>query len=331
MAGDTEFIAEYDDAPDANPAPQPEDDKNDTSENNAEPSGELEDSGNDDYEPDVNKLAKEHGVSEEMLETAMNQGWRPESEWDGDPDKWVAPKEFVFRGELFDRIKRESKRGKQLESKIEELNEALKTLGEHNSKIAKVEREKALRELKQMRLEAYRDGDDDTVLDLDDKIAEAEKSTEDLEFTPKEENNNEGDTNTPNPEDAKAFQDWVEENDWYSSDIALRGAADAIGTEIAKEAQEEGMDLTIDELLSKVTDRMNSSGLLKQKRSNPMRNARGVEGDQRTSNARKGRKTKYTERDLSDDQLRIAKNFVASGALTMDEYIQQLAEVGEIG
>ena len=47
---------------------------------------------------------------------ALDQGWVPQDEWQGDPDDWRPAKEFIDRGELFrkiDELKNENKRIKQ--------------------------------------------------------------------------------------------------------------------------------------------------------------------------------------------------------------------------
>ena len=35
---------------------------------------------------------------------AREQGWKPQDEYEGDPNKWRPAKEFVERGELFGKI-----------------------------------------------------------------------------------------------------------------------------------------------------------------------------------------------------------------------------------
>ena len=279
-------------------------------------------------EVDHKKLASKYKVSEEVLETAMGQGWVPEENWEGDPDKWVTPKEFIFRGELYDRIKKESRLRSSLENKLEEVTSALQKLGEHNSKLAKVEREKALKELRKERISAIREGDDEMALDIEDKIAEFEK-LEDKDTTPVTKVEDKPD---PKVEEAaqKAFTTWVENNSWYNEKPALRAAAQALGEEILGEYRSEGELPDMEVLLSDITQRMKSEGLLSKTAGNPMRGARsGIEGD--TTRSTKGRRSKFTEKDLSPEQRKFAKTFISQGVLTMDQYIDQLVDVGELG
>ena len=70
---------------------------------------------------------------------AYAQGWRPQDEWSGDPDKWVDANEFIFRGELMDRIQKQTKVINNQNAELGEVKEALKVLAEHNKQIAEKE------------------------------------------------------------------------------------------------------------------------------------------------------------------------------------------------
>ena len=46
---------------------------------------------------------------------ARATGWRPLEEFEGDPETWVDAKEFLGRAPLFDKIKHQTKKQKELE------------------------------------------------------------------------------------------------------------------------------------------------------------------------------------------------------------------------
>jgi len=54
---------------------------------------------------------------------AREQGWKPQDEYEGDPNKWRPAKEFVERGELFGKID-------SLGKELKETRKALKMLQE---------------------------------------------------------------------------------------------------------------------------------------------------------------------------------------------------------
>jgi hypothetical protein len=45
---------------------------------------------------------------------AMEHGWRPKEEWEGDPEDWVSAREFNRRGELFARIAKYGNENKEM-------------------------------------------------------------------------------------------------------------------------------------------------------------------------------------------------------------------------
>ena len=52
---------------------------------------------------------------------AREKGWRPKEEYEGDAEGWVGAEEFVKRQPLFDKIKVQSKRLKELEKTVEAM------------------------------------------------------------------------------------------------------------------------------------------------------------------------------------------------------------------
>jgi len=100
-----------------------------------------------------------------MTQKALTEGWVPKEDFKGDEDSWVEAKEFVFRGELMDRIKKQSGVINSLSDQTKDLKDALKVLGEHNKKLANVEYKKAIATLKKEKVDALEERDHGAVLD----------------------------------------------------------------------------------------------------------------------------------------------------------------------
>jgi hypothetical protein len=257
---------------------------------------------------------------------AAADGWRPKEEWEGAPDQWVDAKEFVFRGELMDRIKAQTKQLSKQGETIDELRKALGKLGEHNAKIAEMEYRKAVKELKRQQLRAVGEGDEDRALELGDQIDELNEARNNLvdeqpvkEIAP--------DVNSKAVAMQEAYNAWNSDpvNAWYTNDVVMAGAADKIGYLFATT----NPDASPSEIFSHVVKEI--------KREFPDRFNRGThsgkvsEPAQRGGAAARGTK-KYSPKDLNEEQRRVGKVFVETGALpNLQAYVDQLVDLGEIG
>src|SRR5438132_1680053 len=63
-----------------------------------------------------------------LEERAIEQGWRPKDEWDGDESEFRSAREFIDRGELLRKI---SSQGDELRK----LKEVAGALSEHNKQV----------------------------------------------------------------------------------------------------------------------------------------------------------------------------------------------------
>jgi hypothetical protein len=151
---------------------------------------------------------------------AIEQGWIPKEEFDGDESEFIDAPEFVRRGELFGKIETQSK-------EIKNMRNALKALSDHYSKVKEMEYERALRSLKDARRAATIEGDHEKALALEDKIdevkAEKERIVEEAKQTTQVE-----ETSEVSPE----FASWLNRNSWYEDSTVMRAAADTIGKQL---------------------------------------------------------------------------------------------------
>lgn len=257
---------------------------------------------------------------------ARSQGWVSEDEWveaGKDADDWVDAKQFVFRGELMSRIQQQSKQLHESNGKIDQLNKALKKMGEINSKIAEEQYQKAIKTLKKQKAAAMGDEDHDAVVEIEDQIEELKEAQKAMKEEAVEETGKpEGNTGAVPQE----FYAWVEENQWYNTDPLMRGAADALGMAYAQAHPELPPQAVLDHVSKQIKIEM------------PHKFGGGrpgapavLEGGGRQPGT-KGKKSKFTAKDLDSDQLKMAKTFVDSGALPdIQTYVDQLVEIGELG
>ena len=258
------------------------------------------------------------------VDIAESKGWKPLEEWTGSPEDWVDYKEFNARGEYIDRIKTQSSQLKAQAKRLAALESTSKELSSHLQKVKETEYKNALDDLKETRKIAMELGDLDEALEAEDQIRELKEAKKSEPVV----------ANDPNKEQVDA---WIEENAWYKKDVVLRGAADAIAMELIKTDPSLNKDVGL--LLERVLETLqeefpNRNFGQTSTKTKPTTNKNLViepgEGNvtARTANTTSRR---YTARNLSSEQLRIAKSFVEMGAVkSVDEYATQLAAIGEI-
>jgi vacuolar-type H+-ATPase subunit I/STV1 len=262
------------------------------------------------------EIKKEPAELTDLEVSASEKGWVPEKEWDGDPTEWRSAREFLDRGELMDRISSQTKQINQYDTKIQSLENSLKQLAEHNKKVAEMEYEKAIGDLKKKKADALDLGDHNAVVELDDKMSDLKQS--------RQEANNLEQANqpvTPHPD----VISWMNENTWYNTDVALRGAADAIAQQyLAANPAAEANPMLV---LAHVTDQLFKE--FPEKLGPKTRPSATVEPQRTGSTKNTSKQKKWSRSDLNDMQKEIMKN-ICSEEFTEQEYINQLGELGEL-
>jgi len=244
-------------------------------------------------QPENTQSTPQHTEAEEQ---ALEQGWRPKSEWTGDPDKWRSAKEFNERGELFGKI---DSMGRDLK----DTKRALKMLQEHHSKVKEVEYNKAVTELKALQKRHLEEGNSDGYLEASDILSDLKAEQKAREVIRE---------NTPQAPDPRFLQ-WQDSNKWYTNDAEMRRYADMIGQGYAN--QNPGTDPV--DVLKYVTSEVKSK--YKDKFTNPNRNRpNAVDGGVR------GGTTTAKAFEMSDVERQVMNTFLRQGIMEKDEYIAQL-------
>jgi hypothetical protein len=238
-----------------------------------------------------------------VQQEALEQGWVPKDEFDGDPERFVDAAEFLRRGELFRKIESQSKETKHLKA-------ALAEMARHNAKIREQEYARAVADLKAQKKAALSEGDADKVVEIDDQL----DLVKDQQRQATQQAVQQAIPQEVHPE----LQNWISNNSWYETNKGMRGWADARGAELAEEGKSPREVLKA--LEKEVKDRF------KEKFTNPNRERAGaVEGV-------RGRPVSTKADDsyeLSDTERTIMETLIKQKVLTKEEYIKQLKAVKE--
>lgn len=230
-----------------------------------------------------------------IQQKALEQGWKPKEQFEGDPDEFIDAPEFVRRGELFSKIEHQ---GKELKT----LRQGMEAMKAHHAKVADFEYKRALKTLQEERKQAL----------LNQDVEKALKLEEDIEETKAEQARNARDSQVPTvPEVNPEFVQWTDKNKWYTSDKAMRAVADRIGLEL------HGQGMAPSDVLKRVEQEVKEA--FPHKFANPKRSAPSpVEGSSRAGNTVQ-RKTVV----LDDDERAVMKKIVRSGVMTEEQYMAE--------
>ena len=233
----------------------------------------------------------------EIERKALEQGWRPKEEWEGDPEKWRDAKEFTERGELFGKMENMSK-------ELKETRKALKMLQEHHTKLKEADYKKSVDELKTAQKRYLEEGKADEYLKATEALTEIKAEQKAREVLESEK-----------PKLDPRFAEWVNENSWYEKDSEMKRYADSIGMGYAQ--ANPGMDP--EDVLKYVSEEVKIR--FRDKFENPnRRKPNAVEGG--GGAARASGKTNQIE--LTDDERRVMNTFVRQGIMSKEEYIEEV-------
>ena len=238
-------------------------------------------------------------MAEENFEAeARKQGWAPQEQWKGDPEKWVDAQTFVERGEKIAGIA--TKQNKDLRAEVEELRatvEEVRTvntdLKSHYQRALEKERREAeaqIAALKKQRIEAINEADGERVQQIEDKL-------ESLRTMP--------------PEQQQWAVEWADENPWYAKDPEAREVAEGIATRLSASGKFSSPREMMDEVAKRVKKAM------PHKFENPRRKQSVTEGN--ASIEQESGEKSYAS--LPPDAKAACDRFVAEGVMSKDEYI----------
>lgn len=231
----------------------------------------------------------------EIEQAAIDKGWRPKEEYTGDPAKWRSAETFLALDEPLKRIESQSK-------ELKRVREALEALTTHHKRVKESEYNRALKQLQEARKEAFRIGENEQAIQIEERIDELKAEKENIvlpEIKPEVEQ-------TVAPE----FQAWVEANPWYTTNKAMRAAADAIGIELHNQG------LTPKQVLKQVEEEM------KREFPNKFQNEKTQKPNTVESSTR-GSPRQAESLDMTPEEKRIMDTIVRTGIMTKEQYIKE--------
>jgi hypothetical protein len=152
-------------------------------------------------------------VLTEVEKQAMELGWKPKEQFEGDEGDFRSAKDFIERGEMIGKIRSTSQQLKKVE-------DALRHIASQNKAVYAKGYDQAINDLKAQRREALADGDLVKADDLQEKIEE----TKELKVRAVSE------TGRPVEELGQTnpkHEEWLARNPWYENKV-MRKFADAL-------------------------------------------------------------------------------------------------------
>jgi len=241
---------------------------------------------------------------QEIKDAAGSQGWTDFNKWveDGkDAKEWRPASVFIERGELF-------KQHASLKKRSDELTSQLKVLGDHNKKMAKVEYDKAVRELKSEKLQALENQDHQRVMDIDEELLQVKEVVND----------------PINLEDI-TFDVWQADSahDWYK-DPVMRQQADAAGSTF----RQDNPEALASEVYAYAEDYV--------KKQNPQQfkikdvaYSKVGSSERTTGDAGDNKERLPSIKSMPFEFRKVAESFEQQGIMSVKDYMQQTADVAK--
>lgn len=256
-------------------------------------------------ETPVVETAQEPVVEVSPVETqAREQGWVSKEEWveaGKSADDWRPAKEFVDRGELYRSIHSTKRELKQTQA-------ALTALQRHHQYVFEKAHQQALKDLKNERRMALREGDPDYVEAVEGKIDELqEQYARDRAALAREQQ-------AANTAPQKEFEEFTSRNPWYVSDEELREQADAFGyIYLNKPNTDKSPEAVFKHVEKKIREKFPEKFGIKKAAPNP------TAAVDRTT-----RQTKGSDIQLDEFEQEIMRTLVRSGEMTEAQYKAEL-------
>jgi hypothetical protein len=158
---------------------------------------------------------------------AKATGWVPKEQFRGPEEKWVDASTYVERGRKFNtNLQKEVTALRSEVQGFEQTKAQFQRYMKETLAAKQAEFDEAIKELRRQKAQATREGDDEAVIGLEDRLEALKKSRQDLEVeaAPQKPTREQ---NEVTPE----FQAWAEENAWFK-DAKMRSYSIALAEEL---------------------------------------------------------------------------------------------------
>lgn len=260
------------------------------------------------------KTEREYTQSERQ---AMQYGWKPQDQWEGDPEDWLPARQFIKNGELYGRISRDG-------HKIQKLEKAIDALLKHNEKVYESGYEAAMDELKQARREAMRENDSEALEQVEERMEALEKRREEGKKLREE-----VEKDSP-PAMHPAWEQWLSRNRWYSENMEMHGAADGIARSLVQNARNAGEQIDYPKLLDEITRRIRQrypesfGGPVAENRP---RQSSGKDDSQDGAGKKKtamSKRLSEIESNMDEGELEIMNTLITTTGMTKEKYLEDI-------
>ena len=251
------------------------------------------------------------GTSNSIEELATQLGWRADHTGEDSVDAAT----YILRSK--DIQKSMSKHNKDLKDQLSVLNGSVEALKIHNEKVYQAEVKKLqaeITDLKKERKAAIELADVEKVEELDNQIADIQKDLD----KPKEDKQVDNVRND-------VYAAWVKDNDWYLNDPEMATFADTVAQNYVGAPPERIYSLVrkkVEEVFPEKFVANKNGEAVKLGDTKPIGPPSPVE---RSTN--KGGVTNFTKADLTPEQMNVMKQFVSSGVMTEEQYINDIAKM----
>lgn len=241
----------------------------------------------------------EHEYSEVELE-AMERGWKPKDQYEGDPGKWRSAELFLELEPFYKRIETQSKQLKNYQKAVTQIAKDMQTVKEQAYK-------KAIADIRAERKNAMQEGDYDRVDLLDEKLDLVKEEHQRLQAQVPAEIEDEA-------VDPNVFVEWTKRNTWYERDAGLKDWADARGVVLYQQGKDK---LEILQQLEREAKQK-----FPEKFTNPNRERPGAV----SAAGKKPATAKAVEQTMSAEERRIMETILrVTPGLTKEDYLKNYA------
>jgi len=238
---------------------------------------------------------------------AMNLGWKPKDQFEGDESDFRSARDFIERGEMIGRIRTQSKQ-------IQNVEQALRHVTENSKQVYANGYNQAIAALKAERRQALADGDHAQAEDLADKIEETKVEQQQAVHAagaPVQRLQN------VDPEHTV----WVEQNTWYQ-DRVMKSFADSIAREFIHQNQGQVSADDVRKFVTKTVKEEFAHRFTKvQPAPNPDGEGRGTTTP-RDSSASVGK----VKSGMREDEVKIMKTLMKATGMSEKEYLKMYSE-----
>ncbi len=235
---------------------------------------------------------------------AMQHGWKPQDQYDGDPAKWRSAELFMELKPFYEKIESQSRQIKQNQKQFAQIAKDMATIRQQSYN-------KAVEDLKNQKRSAMKEGDFERASLIDDQIDTFRQQQEiaERQHAQAQQEIQFQQPNTPPP----AFVEWKARNTWYERDEDLKDWADARGIRMAQAGTPP------DEVLRVIESEVKRK--FPQKFENPNKTPPApIQGQGKTP-------AKSAKNNMTSEERRIMERIIDSGVMTEEEYLKQFSEL----